>query len=89
MTGININHSHFYKAQIDTPFGLFLIAVISTRETARQDIYSAVYAEFPVQYGSIKIKGDVQKSNKRIITKMYAIKQALSNGKNWAFIKRI
>lgn len=80
-----------YKAQVDTPYGLFLVAVKSTEYDARQDILFAARSELPSHYVMTKIKSgsEVQKSNTRILKKMCAIKNCVSNGEFWGYIKRL
>ncbi len=78
-----------YKAQIDTPFGTFLIAVDSTKDYARSDIYNAAYSEFPAPNGMLRIKHNITKSNKRILSKMYPIKNARKNDTFWAWVKKL
>lgn len=79
-----------YKAQIDTPYGLFLIAARSNEYDARADILSAARGDFNHCHPAmIKIQGDVSKSNRRILVSMQAIKSTQTNGEFWAYIKRV
>lgn len=78
-----------FKVQLDTPFGLFTIAVDSTEHDARSDIYSAAYSEFPAPNGMLRIQGDVKKSNPRILGNMTPIKCAKNyRSGQWGWAKK-
>ncbi len=78
-----------YRATVDTPFGLFNVAVLTMDPYARQSILSVARSEFPCHPAMVKVKGEVVKSNRRIFKKMSPIKNAQSGGEHWAYFKRI
>lgn len=79
-----------YKAQIDTPYGLFLIAARSNEYDARADILSAARGDFNHCHPAmVKIQGEITKSNRRILAAMQPIKCTRTNSDFWAYIKRI
>ena len=77
-----------YKALIDTPCGYFIIAVdCEELSGARKDIYNVAYLELAAP---TRIKGDVKKSNSRILSKMLPIKNArIGDDTYWAWILRV
>ena len=77
-----------YRAKLDTPWGYFTVAVDSTEQGARQDIYSAIHSELKASIGLLRIKGDVKKSNRRILNRMSSVENAKSYNDldYWAWI---
>lgn len=78
-----------YKALIDTPWGYFTVAVDSIEQYARGDIYSAIHTELQASVGLLRIKGDVKKSNRRILKRMLPIKNTRVRDTYWAWIVKV
>lgn len=76
-----------YKAKLDTPCGYFIIAVdCEELSDVREGIYNIAYSELPTP---TRIKGDVKKSNRRILSRMSPIKNArIGDDTYWAWIVR-
>ena len=77
-----------YKAQISSPFGIWLFAVESTEFDARGDLLTAVVSAMNCHFGLIRIK-KIHRSNRRIIAAMTPVKKAQYYGKHWAWMKRL
>jgi len=79
-----------FKGTVDTPFGLFLVAVDSTAQDAKRDIYSAVYSLFNMPQGMARVTNEISKSNRRILGKMAPIKNATSyHSGQWGWAKKV
>ncbi len=77
-----------YKAEVSTPWGIFLVAIDSIEFGAKFDIATVAYGEFNAPWGLLKV-GDVKKSNRRILKKMSPIKNARVGDTYWAWIVRV
>lgn len=77
-----------YKAQVSTPFGLFLVAVLEIEPFAKESISNLVQCEMNLAWGIFKVK-EIKKSNRRILNNMHPVKNASSNGMQWGWMKRI
>lgn len=77
-----------YKAQVNTPFGLFLVAVLEAEPFAKDSIVNLVQCEMMIAWGNFRVK-EVTKSNRRILNSMTPVKGANSNGIQWGWMKRI
>jgi hypothetical protein len=75
-----------YKAQVDTPFGYYLVAVLSTEAYARGDIYNAIGTELTGIGKTVRIKGEVKKSNRRILGGLSPLKKCYTRGEQWGWI---
>ena len=76
---------NIYKATVKTAFGSFVVAVESTVNDARSDIFTASLTAFHCSAGMLKV-GDVHKNGQ--IFDFAPVKGCTVNGKHWAWIVR-
>ena len=74
-----------YRGIAKTPFGNFNIAVLSTLESAKIDMRTAIQSATKANHGLLKIES-IKKSNRRILLKMDAIKVCTCQSGYWAWI---
>lgn len=78
-----------FKANVSTPYGLFLVAVDSTEYNAKSDIIAAVQSDLPSHIGHIRVD-KVKKSNRRIISGMDKLSKCHNyQVGQWAWIRKI
>ncbi len=76
-----------YKAKLDTPYGYFTVAVDCKEPSdVREDIYNVAYSEFAAPAGMLRIKGNIRRSNRRILARMSPIVKARIGDTYWAWI---
>lgn len=80
-----------YKAIVSTPIGNLLVAVDSTAQDAKADIYSVLSADMNCHIGLLRVK-DVIKSNRTITKGMNPIKKSArwedGSPQYWAWVAR-
>lgn len=78
----------YYRATVNTPYGKFLIVVLSTEQDARADIRRAASVEFPAHIALVKVT-DFCKTNSRIISRLDPIKKCVGMGNTqWGWISK-
>lgn len=76
----------YFKAIVRTPFGNFPIVIKEIDEkSARETIANVVCIEFRIAHGNFRI-GEILKTNKRIVSNMYALKKCKSGEDQWGWI---
>lgn len=77
-----------FKATVNTPYGLFMVAVDSTAHDAKSDIKSAILSDLPSHVGQVQVS-EVKKSSRRIIATMDELKRCNSSNGQWGWIKKL
>jgi len=78
-----------YKAEVNAPTGIFLVAVLETEDFARETIQCLIQSDMNLAWGSFRVS-EPQKSTRKLLASMQPVKHAHdSKIGQWGWIKKL